>query len=388
MLKLIKNVDLYAPEHIGLTDILIMGDKIVEVGKDIQISYKDLEVIDGKGKKCIPGLIDQHIHVTGGGGEASFKTRVPELMLSKFIEAGITTVVGLMGTDSTTRTVENLLAKTNALNEEGITAYMLTGAYENPSPTVTGSIKKDVTFIDRCIGVKIAMSDHRASNINYEILADIALSARVGGMLSGKAGITTVHMGDDPAGLKYIKEVLENTALPKKHFVPTHMNRNPKLLEEGLQYAKDGGYIDLTAGMGTIGAGGIASVIMRAKEMNVPLENITVTSDGGGSWSNYDEAGNLIEIGVSPIDGTFKELTQLVIENNLTLSEALIFMTTNVAKVIGLEKQKGKVAEGFDADIVFLTDDFEIDTVLAKGKTLMADGDIKVYGTYESKPKN
>lgn len=385
MFTLIKNVDLYAPKHIGRTNILLAGDKVLEIGEDIDFKHKNLTVIDGKGKKCIPGLIDQHVHITGGGGEASFKTRVPELMLSRFIEAGITTVLGLLGTDSSTRNVENLYAKAKALNEEGITVYMLTGAYEYPSPTITGSIKKDVTFLDLCIGVKIAISDHRASGFGYETLADIALASRVGGMLSGKAGITTVHMGDHKNGLKFIKEAVEKTALPKKHFIPTHVNRNPELLEEALAYAKDGGYIDMTSGI--TGLKGIPEALVSAKEQGVPLENITVTSDGGGSWSNYDEFGNLVEIGVSPIDGTFKELTQLVTEYGWTLTDALQFMTTNTAKMLGLEGKKGVVAEGADADLVLVTDNYEIDTVIAKGQILMDEKEIQVYGTYESVKK-
>ena len=89
-------------------------------------------VLDAAGRRVIPGLIDQHVHITGGGGESGFTSRVPELRFSDSVKAGVTTLVGLLGTDSRTRNVQNLLAKTKALNEEGITAYCLTGAYEIP----------------------------------------------------------------------------------------------------------------------------------------------------------------------------------------------------------------------------------------------------------------
>src|SRR5690606_3180786 len=102
----------------------------------------------------VPGLIDNHVHITGGGGEGSFKTRVPEITLSKLIEAGITTVVGLLGTDATTRSVENLVAKAKALKEEGVSVYVHTGSYEFPSVTLTGQIKKDIVFIEEIIGAK------------------------------------------------------------------------------------------------------------------------------------------------------------------------------------------------------------------------------------------
>lgn len=44
-----------------------------------------------------------HVHITGGGGEAGPASRCPEAQLSKLISAGITTVVGVTGTDSVTR---------------------------------------------------------------------------------------------------------------------------------------------------------------------------------------------------------------------------------------------------------------------------------------------
>ena len=64
---LIKSADLYAPEHVGARDILIAGGKIIAVAPTLEPNIPGLETIDVKGRKVIPGLIDQHIHVTGGG---------------------------------------------------------------------------------------------------------------------------------------------------------------------------------------------------------------------------------------------------------------------------------------------------------------------------------
>src|SRR5699024_8762235 len=143
-----------------------------------------------------PGFVDQHVHLTGGGGEGSFHTRAPEARLSELIAGGVTTVVGLLGTDGITRSVENLLAKVKALREEGITAYCLTGSYGWPSVTVTGDLRKDIVFVEEILGLKLAVSDHRAPNISVEDLIRAASDVRVAGMLSGKAGILTLHMGD------------------------------------------------------------------------------------------------------------------------------------------------------------------------------------------------
>ena len=380
-MKLIKNGDVYSPEHLGRMDILMAGGKIQLIENDLSRFERDAEVIDGKGKAAIPGFIDQHVHITGGGGEGSFKTRVPELQLSKLVEGGITTVVGLLGTDASTRSVENLVAKAKGLKEEGASVYVLTGSYEYPTVTLTGSVKKDIMFIDEIIGAKLALSDHRASQITVEELARLVSEVRVGGMISGKAGMLTIHMGDGEDRLEKIRRVLKSTPLPVTTMRPTHVNRNQKLLEEALDYAKSGGFIDLTCDEKDDLSPG--NVIKRAKNENVPLENITFSSDGFGSWSNYDEKGHLVEIGVASVSTLFNTFRVMVKKEGFSVEEALPFFTTNLEKALRLEKIKGQIAIGYDADVLLIDEKIEIDTVFMKGRKMMENKEILKTGTYE-----
>ncbi len=378
---LIKNIDVYSPESIGKKDILIVNGRISLIEENIDPFSEKIEVIDGCGKKLIPGLIDNHVHITGGGGEGSFKTRVPEITLSKLIEGGITTVVGLLGTDSTTRGVENLVAKAKALKEEGISAYAHTGSYGYPSVTLTGSVKKDISFIEEIIGVKIAISDHRAPSITNAEFSRLASDARVAGMLSGKAGIVVVHMGDGEKGLKPINDILEETEIPRRIFRPTHVNRKEELLVEAFEFAKAGGFIDLTCGIYEDLAP--RKVIVRAIEEGVPLENITISSDGYGSWSRYDEYGKLIKIGVSSVSSLYKELKSMVTEEDMILEETLKYFTSNVSKSLNLYPKKGSVIEGADADLLIIDKDMNLDSVIAGGRIMLKDGKVIVKGTYE-----
>jgi len=245
---LIKNALVYAPEYLGKKDVLVCGEKIEYMADSIDVPNVPCKVIDASGKKLIPGLIDQHVHITGGGGEGSFHTRAPELQMSEMIENGLTTVVGLLGTDGITRSVENVYAKAMALYEEGVSAYILTGAYDYPSPTITGSIEKDLTFIHNVLGLKLAISDHRAPNISTQELIQVASKMRVHGMLSGKPGFVALHMGDAKSGLVPVAEAVEFTAIPIKIFRPTHVNRNQRLLEQGYEFLTLGGYVDFTCG--------------------------------------------------------------------------------------------------------------------------------------------
>jgi beta-aspartyl-dipeptidase (metallo-type) len=378
---LIKKVNLFSPEALGTKDVMIINDKIFEIGDNLEPISDRMTVIDGSGKTLIPGLIDGHVHLTGGGGEGSFRTRVPEITLSKLIEGGITTVLGLLGTDSTTRNVENLVAKAKALNEEGITSYALTGSYGYPSVTLTDSVKKDITYINEIIGVKIAISDHRAPSTTKEELARLASDARVAGMLSGKAGVVVTHMGEGKGRLKPIRDVLENWDLPMKTFIPTHVNRNDELLKEALDYARAGGTIDLTCGIYDERTPG--RVVAEALKAGVPGENITISSDGYGSWSKYDEKGNLLKIGVSSVSSLYNELRETVKAELISLEKALPFFTTNVARALGLDRSKGRIAKDMDADMLILDGDLNLDYVIARGQVMMKEGQLVVRGTYE-----
>lgn len=359
-------------------NILIANDRIIDISSK-DLAYEVDERYDADGKYVIPGLIDQHIHITGGGGEGGFHTKVPEIGLSKLVEAGITTAVGLLGTDSETRSVENLVAKSLALTNEGIKTYSLTGSYDFPSPTITGSIKKDIIFVDQLIGVKIAANDHRDSSISYKELQKIGSQARVAGMISGKSGHVTIHMGDGKFYFDQIKDALKYSNLPITTFRPTHVNRNANLYKEALNFAQDGGYIDITTSMSKDLTDTIA--YQKAKEKNV-LDKITFSSDGFGSWSNYDDSGNLIEIGYTPVNTGLKAIKELV-KSGESLEDAIIPFTSNVAKALKLDKEVGYVKKDYLANLVLLDENLDIDGLLSNGKFMMKDKEILVKGSYE-----
>ncbi|MGL6120744.1 MAG: beta-aspartyl-peptidase [Fusobacteriaceae bacterium] len=380
---LIKNAEVYSPEYLGKKDILVINDKIVEIKEKIEDIENILEVkiIDATGKKIVPGFIDPHVHITGGGGEGSFKTRVPEIMLSKLTKAGITTVVGLLGTDGTTRSMENVVAKAKALTEEGITAYAYSGSYEIPTVTLTGSIRKDILYVSEIIGGKTAISDHRDSSPTKDEICRLASDIRVANMLSGKSGGLVLHVGSGKKRLKDIIEIIEETNIPIKIFRPTHVNREKQLVIDALEFTKMGGIIDLTCGL--YEELSPANILIMAKKIGANLENITISSDGYGSWSKYDKDGKLLKIGVSSVNSLHEELKKMVFEKKFDLSEVLKFFTSNTAKALGIFPQKGNIQKESDADFLILNKNLEIESVVAKGKMMIENTKILVKGTYE-----
>lgn len=373
MIRLIKNIHIYAPENIGIKDILIVGDKISKICDFIK-PFDQAEVIDGSQLILTPGFIDQHVHITGGGGEGGFTTRVPEVHLSELTACGITTVVGLLGTDVYTRNIENLLAKTKALNEEGITAFCLTGGYRYPSITLTGSVEKDIVFVNEILGLKLAISDHRASYISYEEFKRAATQVRLASMISNKQGYIHLHMGQDEQSLNHVYKLLEETSLPIGLFKPTHVQ---KIYDDALKFAQMGGMIDFTASLNKEPLLKLSHALQ-----SLPTGHITLSSDANGSSPKWNEQKEVVGMGVSS-PKTLYETIKALLEMDRTLEEVLPICTSNVAKSIGQYPNKGVIKENSDADMIFFNQSLDIVHVMAKGQFLIENNIIKKTGTFE-----
>lgn len=385
---LIKNAEIHAPRSAGRCDILMGGGEILRMEADLQVPERYCTVIDARNLIAVPGFIDGHVHILGGGGEGGFATRTPEMMLGDAVRGGVTTLVGCLGTDGFTRTMPSLLAKAKGLEEEGISTYVFSGSYGIPVRSMLGSIEEDLLFLEKVIGVgEVALSDHRSSQPTYEAFAQIVGNARRGGMLSGKAGLVNVHLGDGPRGLAFLRRLLEETELPPHQLLPTHINRNPTLFEEGIAYAKAGGFVDFTTSTvpasleeGEVPCG---QALKRMLDAGVDPGHITFTSDGQGSLPDFDSGGRLRGIAVGRVTSLFAAVREAVLQEGVPLATALRVITANPAKLLKL-KRKGRLAPGLDADLVLLdARELTVDTVIAKGRALMLHGEVLVRGTFE-----
>lgn len=372
MLTLFKNARIYSPDDIGEQDVMTAGKMILAVSKNLEIQANlEVKVINCKGMMLVPGLIDSHVHITGGGGEGGPSSRMPELQVEMMKEAGVTTVIGCLGTDGITRTVESVLMKVKSLRAQGVSAWMYTGSYQVPPPSISDSYMHDIALFDEVIGVgEVAISDHRSSVPSVAELARIAGHARVAGMIGGKAGIVNLHMGDAPDPFRPIHDVVKMSQLGYKQFIPTHCNRNHYIFEDAKEYGKKG-YVDITtSGYPYYMDEEIkpSTAIKLLLESGVPIEHITFTSDACGSLPGFDPVtGKLVKIEMGLPSANLRELKEAVLIDKIPLEIALKVLTSNPADILKLPN-KGRIMPGYDADIVVLDVDFNIVHYMANGK--------------------
>lgn len=377
---LFQNIDVYAPEHLGRKDVLTVYDKIVKIADAGTITADGLlsgaETVDGTGLVLTPGFVDCHVHVLGGGGEGGFANRTPEATMEGLNKFGVTTVVGCLGTDGIGRDMCALVAKTKGLREQGMSAWCYTGSYQVPVRTLTDGITKDIMMIEEIIGTgEIAISDHRSSQPTFEEFTRLAADTRLGGVLSGKVGVINVHLGDGARCMELIERVISETEIPASQFLPTHVNRNEKLFQKAIEYAVKGGAVDFTGNEEidywetVCDEVRVCKGIRRMLDAGVNPKHITISSDGQGSLPIFNEKGEFLRMGMGQSSCLLKEVKECVEKAGIPLETAISTITANPAEILSL-KGKGKVREGYDADLCVLDQGLEIQEVIARGKNV------------------
>lgn len=383
-LLLLTNAEVFAPRRLGLQHLLVAGGKIVWMGEALPSVPDGTEISDMQGRRVAPGFIDGHVHLTGGGGESGFASRVPPPTLSHYTRAGVTTVIGVLGTDDSTRQTRDLVAQVLGLREQGLSAWCHTGGYHLPPVTLTGAVRDDLVFIEPIIGLgEVAISDHRSSQPTLAELMRLASEVHVAGLITAKAGILHLHLGDGERGLSLVREALGKSELPARVFNPTHVNRRRALFDEAVQLARRGCVIDVTAFPVTQeqDAWSAEEALARYLAGGAPVTQITASSDAGGCLPVFDEQGEMLSMDVGR-SGALLTMLQEAIAGGLKLEEVLPSLTSNPARLLRLHG-KGLIETGRDADLVCLDDNYRITDVMARGRWHLREGELIQSGRFE-----
>ena len=379
MFKLIKNGHVYAPEDLGVKDILLWEDRVIRIGEDLKIpeGFEGKE-FDLSGKIIIPGIVDTHVHITGGGGEGGFTTRTSEITFEEIAEAGVTTLVGVLGTDGYARRVEDVLVKCMALREEGFDCYFLTGSYTFPITTMRGSVAEDIIFNEYCLGTgEVAHCDHRGSLMRYEEFTRLAADTRNGARLAGIKGVLNIHLGNysDPADF-FIRACEEDITF-RPLIVPTHVTRKYDVFDSCLKFLEYGGQIDITAGSDGDASqksyGSVEGLEIIYKKYGT-LDRVTMTSDGNGSAPIWDELGNMIGMGKGSSKVLLADLKKATKNGIIPFEETLRTMTTIPAAVYGLKNSAGKIVENGTANFAVLDENLDLVETILNGKRVWIKG--------------
>jgi beta-aspartyl-dipeptidase (metallo-type) len=359
MFTLVENGQVFAPRPLGQVSVLIASGFIVRVGTvdrwaldSLGVEYR---VLDAGGGYVVPGLVDPHVHLLGGSGESGFNTQTPEFHLGEIVRHGTTTVVGTLGVDTTMKTMAGLLARAKGLRADGLNAFIWTGGYDALHSSILDSVREDVMFIEEVIGAgEVAISDERAMELTPRQIAKLVSDTHVGGMLSGKAGITHFHVGEVDTRLRPLRDVLEIGGVRPEWMYATHVNRGDELLNEAVEMAKRGTYVDVDT------IEGDAHVWLRKYlEAGGPPERLTFSSDASATG----------------MDKLYKAMRSCVRDHGMALEDVLPHCTSNTAKILKLP-EKGEIRTGCAGDVLVMDRDLEIVHVVSRGRPLVEDGEL------------
>lgn len=379
-----RNADIFAPEPLGLGDVLVAHGAVVAMRRQAEPEWgftglKGVEEVDLGGARLTPGFIDQHIHITGAGGKYGYGSMTPEVHVTDLIRCGTTTVVGLLGTDGTARSLNTLYAKCASLEAEGLSAWMLTSYFGLPPKTFTGSVHDDLLFIDRVVGCKVAIADVRSSYPTAHQLLSILREVQVGGMISSKGGVLHLHLGALPEGMDILFELIEQYHVEVKRLSPTHLGRTAHLFEQAKRFAKLGGFADLSTGGTQFRPPW--EILAEAHAEGHDLGQFTLSSDGNAGIGILNEQGELKGFKKAPIDKNLWNVQQMIRETDVPVAEALGLVTTGPAKNMGLSR-KGRIAEGCDADFCWFDENWNLIGVAGRGKVLMDADGLRTHGHF------
>ena len=357
MITLIRNALTFAPNPLGMCDLLVADGRIAAIAPGIDLAGDGIEVVEADGRWLLPGFVDPLTHPCGGGGEGGFGNRTAELEAADFIAAGVTCPVGALGTDSIARSLDVLYGQVMKLRAHGVSAHMYSGSYRVPAITLTGDVARDLVLVEPVIGMgEIAIADHRSSQPKPRELSRLAADVQLGGTLSGKGGTVFLHVGDGESGLGLLERSLAGSDLPRRLFYPTHCNRRQELLEDAIVHARRGGFIDFTVSTTPelIAAGEVPALEAHraAIEAGAPADRLSFSSDAGGSLPRYVD-GELAGLDVARPHCLLELLRTASDGREAPPADVLAALTRNPADGLNL-RRKGRLQVGADADLLLV----------------------------------
>ena len=335
------------------------SEKQADSSRDPGTDISEPRILDCTGCTVIPGLIDSHVHYDEG------------YMGDFFLTSGITSVRNMRGFEGHARWRDEILEG----KRRGPYIYSSGPVYDGEDPTIIDNdnvilhTEEDVEeairytrengflwmktypsiepelyryLLRRCREEGLPVCGHMTKKMNDKILAD-------------EGYICCEHtssLPSDPETIRYLAE-------SGMWFCPTHVvcETLPDYVWNGKLLKDLPHYMDLPQCVRTQWEESNKDIIANYRKLNIHPDFQTII-DRGTTFLKYSHkvmAGtDCAYPGIVPGFAMADELEKLVDVYGLTEYEALCAATCYPAEHIGIEKEKGRIMPGMDADLVVL----------------------------------
>ncbi len=379
---LYKNVRVILENEIKELEVLTSGDKIVEVGENI--SCPDAEIIDGEGKYLSAGFIDLHVH--GGGGFSAMGTKDDILNMAKaHAKYGTTSILPtalaaplsqLSGVCENTRlamsenrnilgshlegpflsvkmcgaqSTDNLFVPSKTAYSDFLDEYGDTVKMMGVAPELDGAYTLGEELEKRGIVASIAHSSgnydtaYEALNHGFSDITHIynACTSCYKEGVFRRAGTVEAALSDDRFSVQAIADSVHLPVGVLRLIYKAKGSDKMYLITDGLEFSA----FDMNEGEEFTQKNGV-KVVYEDEVMKLADRSCLA-----GSTAN----------GARLVRNMYRTV-------GVPLYEAVKMMTVTPARVIGVDSYKGKIAKGYDADILLFDDNVSVTSVMINGK--------------------
>ena len=341
---LIKNCRMIIDGEEQFKDILVENEKIVSIEDDLSGVSSD-EIIDAAGNYVISGVIDPHVHMRDPGMTHKEDFTTGSMACAK---GGITTFFDMPNTVPNTITEETLLEKKKLHKGKSYVDY---GFWFGGSKADNHDEVKKVQ--DKVIAIKVFMNVSTGNMLveDEKVLEDIFKNSKLVGVhaegeMIPKA-ISLSEKLDVPVYLCHLstKEDVQYVREAKKKGLKVYGEVTPHHLFLNISDVEKNPLLRMKPELKT-------------KEDNEALwEGIL---DGTIDTIGTDHAPHRIEekkakltFGIPGAENSLEMMLKAVRCDKISLEKLMKIMSENTAEIFGL-KNKGKIAVGYDADLVIV----------------------------------
>ena len=392
MKNVIYNARLLVPDKLIENGYLVYEDgKITDWGTNFDITSFDGEILDASGNYLSPGFIDIHCH---GGGNADFMDATFDAYItaaSLHAKYGTTAIMPTLTTGPDEDMVNSFSIFHQAKNAEYNGAKLLGIHMEGPyfSPAQAGA--QDPRHLKNPTKEHYEMlyNESNGAILRWSIAPELPGAAEFGKFLTEKEILASI--GHTNAVYDDVLIAYESGFNLLTHFYSSMstITRNSEgyrqlgVIESG--YVIDGMNVELIAD-GHHLPKEILKLVYKSKGPD-KIALVTDSMRGAGMPDGETVLGNkdtglkcIIDCGVAKLPdktafaGSIATTNQLVRVMHkmaeVPIIDAVKMITQTPAKLIGVDKTKGSITIGKDADLVLFDEDINVSLTIVEGKTV------------------